>query len=43
MKLPGLKRRPIRDEDPNDNYTRWGWYAMILMAVLWAVYSLFFE
>ncbi|WP_286130441.1 hypothetical protein [Solirubrum puertoriconensis] len=43
MKFPGLKRRPLRDESPDDKYIKWGWYMMGLLAAAWVIYSLFFE
>lgn len=42
--VPGLKRRPrtYSDENPRDP-SKWGWYMMAVIAVLWLVYSLFFN
>ncbi|WP_375433671.1 hypothetical protein [uncultured Hymenobacter sp.] len=42
--LPGLKRRPrtYSDENPRDP-SKWGWYIMAVIAVLWLAYSLFFN
>ena len=42
MNLPGLKIKPRRNIPPDD-YTKWGWYAMAVVAGLWIVYSLFFN
>jgi hypothetical protein len=40
MKLPGLKLRPKRDDVPEDNYSKWGWYAMAILSVLWIIYNM---
>ena len=42
--VPGLKRRPrtYSDETPRDP-GKWGWYIMTVIAVLWLLYSWFFN
>ena len=40
MKLPGLKIRPRRDDAPEDDYSKWGWYAMACVAFLVIVFQL---
>lgn len=44
MNLPGLKLRPRRggvSPEPDD-YSKWGWYVMAAMAVVWILYSLIY-
>ncbi|WP_262922001.1 hypothetical protein [Hymenobacter cellulosivorans] len=40
MKIPGLKMRPQRDGSPDDNYSKWGWYAMAVLSIAWIIYNL---
>jgi len=41
MDLPGLKIKPRKNALPPDDYSKWGWYAMAVMAVAWIIYDLF--
>ncbi|MBC6609776.1 hypothetical protein H8B15_02505 [Hymenobacter sp. BT507] len=45
MNLPGLKMRRRTGGAPQepDNYSKWGWYAMAVLALAWIIYNLFFD
>ncbi|WP_262892052.1 hypothetical protein [Hymenobacter cavernae] len=43
MNLPGLKIKPRKSTTPPDDYTKWGWYVMAALAVLWMLYSFLYH
>ena len=43
MDLPGLKLKRRPNAPPPDDYSKWGWYIMAAMAVVWVIYDVFFK